>query len=138
MDVFQASQDPIRCVSSAAPNSDGDLLSLRYVRVRPESPEYIAVYQSIEQNVDIAITTFVFRAAPEPVLSLYEFIMTTFVPEKTNKIARPSPNADSDGPQPSDSDPPATDVSPGKIKVALRLASIEGTHLTVYHLYRDS
>ncbi|OSX67568.1 hypothetical protein POSPLADRAFT_1064162 [Postia placenta MAD-698-R-SB12] len=128
MDVFQASQDPIRCVSSAAPNSDGDLLSLRYVRVRPESPEYIAVYQSIEQNVDIAITTFVFRAAPEPVLSLYEFIMTTFVPEKTNKIARPSPNADSDGPQPSDSDPPATDVSPGKIKVALRLASIEETH----------
>jgi vacuolar protein sorting-associated protein 13A/C len=46
---------------------------------RRTRPEYLTVHEGIDQSVDIKMSTLVFRAAPERVLGLYDFIMTTFV-----------------------------------------------------------
>lgn len=120
MNVFQSGKSPLECISSAAGSSDGDLLAVKYVRVDRQSPEYVPVYKGIDQNVDITTSTFVFRAAPEPVILLYEFIMTTFVPEKP-AVTAPSPvdTSQSEG-------GPATANSSDKINVALKLASVQG------------
>ena len=40
----------------------------------------LAKFDGIAQSVDIKISTFIFKAAPEPVLAVYDFVMTTFVP----------------------------------------------------------
>ncbi|KIY71623.1 vacuolar protein sorting-associated protein 13 [Cylindrobasidium torrendii FP15055 ss-10] len=61
-----------------------DLLSVVYTRAQRESPEFNTVFEGIDQRVQVRISTFIFRAAPEPVISLYDFIMTTFVPKNDN------------------------------------------------------
>lgn len=124
MNVFQSGRRPLECISSAAGGSDGDLLAVKYVRVDRQSPEYVPVYKGIDQNVDITTSTFVFRAAPEPVISLYEFIMTTFVPERSADIAHSPVNS------PQSEDGPAGQTETGstsdKINVSLKLASVQG------------
>ncbi|KZT65144.1 vacuolar protein sorting-associated protein 13 [Daedalea quercina L-15889] len=123
MNVFQTGKGPLECISSAAGGSDGDLLTVKYVRVERRSPEYLPVYKGIDQSVDITTSTLILRAAPEPVISLYEFIMTTFVPEKRADAA-PSPL---DSPQNEQGLPSqeATGSASDKINVSLKLASVQ-------------
>ena len=86
MDVFQMGADPIRFMSSVDSESTtaDDLLTVDYTRAQKASPEFLTVYEGIDQNIDVKISTFVFKAAPEAVLMLYDFIMTTFVPDTGN------------------------------------------------------
>lgn len=85
MNIVQATQSPIRLISSDHTDSgdDKDLLSVSYLRVQRNSPEFSTLYDNIEQSVDVRLSTFIFNAAPEPVISLYDFLMTTFVPRET-------------------------------------------------------
>lgn len=85
MNIVQANQDPIQLISSDYTNgSDNkDLLSVSYLRVQRNSPEFSTVYDNIEQSIDVRLSTFIFNAAPEPVISLYDFLMTTFIPRET-------------------------------------------------------
>lgn len=83
MDLVQpGTGKPLRFVSSAAltasQDQGHDLLTVAYVRVQKPSPEFMTVFEGIDQSIDIKISTFVFRAAPQPIISLYDFVMTTF------------------------------------------------------------
>lgn len=125
MHVNQAGKEPLEFVSSAAGPTAGNLLTVKYIRVQQASPEYQPVYEGIDQNVDVKISTFLFRAAPEPVLTLYDFIMTTFVPQTSGKVEAPSSPS-----TPGGEDVPEVVVGAGgvpeKIRVLLTLASIQG------------
>ncbi|KAK7064233.1 hypothetical protein R3P38DRAFT_3417731, partial [Favolaschia claudopus] len=123
MTVVQPTTEPIKFVSSPESDSleDKDLLSLTYRRVQKQSPEFFTVYEGIEQSVDIKISTFIFRAAPEPVLSLYDFIMTTFVPQ-SNSVAVENAAVSLPGNQ---SEAAAEESSGGKIRVLVKLASVQ-------------
>ena len=81
MSVVQPSGQDIPFISTPAfiATSNKDLLRIAYTRVQQESPEFDTLYERVNQNVDIKVSTLVFRLAPEPVLALYDFIMTTFV-----------------------------------------------------------
>ncbi|KAH9849745.1 vacuolar protein sorting-associated protein 13 [Lenzites betulinus] len=124
MHVNQPGKDRLEFVSSAAGPSAADLLTVKYTRVQQASPEYQPVYEGIDQNVDVKISTFLFRAAPEPVLTLYDFIMTTFVPQSGEKVEAPSSPSTPEGEV-----VPEVVVdaggSPEKIRVLLTLASIQ-------------
>lgn len=121
MNVGQSGLTPIKFMSSADSESpqDKDLLTVTYCRVQKESPEFHTVYEGIDQSVDVKISTFIFRVAPEPVLSLYDFIMTTFVPQSDNRTI-------------DNQEHELTKVSPdasapeGKIRVLVKLASVQG------------
>jgi vacuolar protein sorting-associated protein 13A/C len=81
MDLVQPkTEKPLRFISSAAtaPDQDHDLLTVAYVRAQKLSPEFVTVFEGIDQSIDIKVSTFMFRAAPEPIISLYDFVMTTF------------------------------------------------------------
>ena len=82
MNVVQPTGQDIPFISTPEFSATGnkDLLRIAYARVQKESPEFATMYESVDQNVDIKVSTLVFRVAPEPVLALYDFIMTTFVP----------------------------------------------------------
>uniref|UniRef100_A0A5K1JWH3 CHIP6 n=1 Tax=Ganoderma boninense TaxID=34458 RepID=A0A5K1JWH3_9APHY len=129
--INQVGKDPLQFMSSITGPTDEDLLIVKYTRVQQVSPEFQPVYEGIDQNVDIKISTFLFRAAPEPVVTVYDFIMTTFVPQNAGQVevaASPgSPEAES----------PAAivvngGVAPQKIRVLLTLASIQ-----VHLIYDD-
>jgi len=57
-----------------------DLLKVKYKRCQRESLEFESTYEGIDQAVDVQITTLVFHVEPEPIIAVYDFIMTTFVP----------------------------------------------------------
>jgi vacuolar protein sorting-associated protein 13A/C len=107
---------------------DKNLLTVKYTRAQKASPEFTTVYEGIDQSVYITISTVIFRAAPEPVLTMYDFVMTTFVPK---------------------SEPPATDTvadevsttdmsalsspksgSSEQIRVGVKLATVQSELLT--------
>jgi len=80
MNIYQPGLPAIEFMSSADTEGQDNLLTVRYRRCQPESPVFLSQFGGIDQNVDVRISTFIFRAAPEPVLAVYDFIMTTFVP----------------------------------------------------------
>jgi len=84
MDLAQPGREkPLKFVSSAALDSSQDqnldLLSVAFTRVQKSSPEFVSSFDGIDQSIDIKISTFIFRASPEPIISLYDFLMATFV-----------------------------------------------------------
>ena len=96
-----------------------NLLSVKYKRAQKDSPDFTTIFDSIDQSVEATISTVIFKTAPEPVLTLYDFIMTTFVP----KSEPPSIKAIADV-QDSDLINPSSPSS-GKIRVIVKLASVQ-------------
>lgn len=125
MDVYQVDAKPIRFMSSVDGDETAaeDLLTVDYTRAQRASPEFSTIYEGVDQNIDVKISTFVFRAAPEPVLMLYDFIMTTFVPNSgSNAVQRTDAAAvgqSIEGPPQTQSD------DDEKIRVLVKLASVQ-------------
>ncbi|KAJ3551176.1 hypothetical protein NM688_g4862 [Phlebia brevispora] len=120
LNMIQPGKTPIKFMSSAAADTSDDLLVVKYTRTDVQSPQFTTLYEGITQNVDVKITTVIFRTAPEPVVALYDFIMTTFVPE--NREIPAAPAADT------------TITAPGvqaqanpqdKIRVVVKLAGVQ-------------
>ncbi|CAE6434049.1 unnamed protein product, partial [Rhizoctonia solani] len=99
-----------------------DLVRIKYVRAQKESPEFMSVYDGIDQSVDVALSAFTFNVAPEPVLTLYDFIMSTFVGGNEPATNAPTPAGSNPGTPEAEQPPPPVD--PGKIKVKVKLTSI--------------
>ena len=126
MDLVQAgSEQPLGFISSVpSSGKDEDLLTVAYIRVQSDSPEFLTVYEGINQAVDIQISTFKFRAAPEPIIALYDFIMATFVSQSAREptVNRELPlRGNSPG-----SHAPAPELAEQQIRVLLKLASVQG------------
>ncbi len=67
---------------SAAQKGDmHELLRLKYEKVQKESPEFMTVHEGVDQNINVQLSTFNLAVSPKPILEIYDFIMTTFVPE---------------------------------------------------------
>ncbi|KAF5390329.1 hypothetical protein D9757_002946 [Collybiopsis confluens] len=119
MDLIQSGSGSMKFMSTDS-HEEKDLLSVAYARVQPESPDFTTVYEGIEQSVDVKISTFIFHAAPEPVLTLYDFIMTTFVPQSES----PSEELQMPGAE-LEAVVPTAVVNESKIKVTVNLASVQ-------------
>ena len=91
MNIYQPGLPTIEFMSSADAVGQDDLLIVRYKRCQPESPVFHTQFDGIDQSVDIKISTFIFRAAPEPVLAVYDFVITTFVPAPNQQQQQVSP-----------------------------------------------
>ena len=122
MDIVQPGKEPIQFISSMASDSSEELLAVKYQRVQPQSPQFMTTYEGIDQSVNITVTTVVVRAAPEPVITLYDFIMTTFVPENSTSNAIESADSSEE-----DSESVHAEGSvQQKIKVIVKLAGVHG------------
>lgn len=100
-----------------------DLVRVKYIRAQKESPEFMSVYDGIDQSVEVALSTFTFNVAPEPVLTLYDFIMSTFVGGNEVTTSAPTPAGSNSG-TPQSEQPPPPPAEPGIIKVNLKLTSV--------------
>ncbi|KDQ63547.1 hypothetical protein JAAARDRAFT_29565 [Jaapia argillacea MUCL 33604] len=122
MDVDQPGQERMQCISSAISDvkHDKDLLTVAYTRVQQISPEYASIYEGIDQNVDIRVSTLIFHAAPEPVVFLYDFIMGTFVPQ-SDQVVTSQPLVD----QRPEQSLTAGSESTEKIRVLVKLAGVQ-------------
>jgi len=104
------SPDFRKIVTSDGFNSDSGkpLFYVKYVKVNPQSPEFMTVYEAIETNVDVSISTINVIISRKTVLTLLDFILTTFTnpdivvaPPQSDKgnsndqVSRPAPPQDS-------------------------------------------
>ncbi len=105
-------------------------MQVHYVRVQKDSPDFVRVFEGIDQHIDVELSTFIFSAEPEPVISLYDFIMTTFLPAGSD-VGDPLP------PQPPQTVPSVgpkniaqagsklQTANPDRIRLKLRLISVQ-------------
>ncbi|KAJ2927125.1 hypothetical protein H1R20_g9964, partial [Candolleomyces eurysporus] len=98
-----------------------DLLKVKYIRAQRESPEFDSVYEGIDQTVDVKLSTLVFHVEPEPILAVYDFIMTTFVPSFN---APPEPTLSTQETS-SEPQPVPQKVDNSKIRVLVKLQGIQ-------------
>jgi len=122
MSVIQAKGEPLELMSSERPDTSEEekLLSVSYTRLLKASSTLSKTYNDVEQNVDIVLSTFIFKAVPEPVVSLYDFIMNTFLPQET------STSIPQENPQPRENTAMASSNTNGAIRVTVKLDSIRG------------
>jgi vacuolar protein sorting-associated protein 13A/C len=106
---------------------EGELLSVAYARVKPEHADFMPKQEGFDQNIKILLSTFIFHAAPEPVILLYDFIMTTFVPEKSASTSPPVSTPKEEWDTGQEGDQQAT-TRPSKIRVTVNLASVQGMY----------
>lgn len=124
MNILQAGREPTAFISSEQSNHQ-DLVKVQYTRVQRESPEFHTVYDGIDQSVKGDFSTVTIRAEPEPVLAVYDFIMSTFVPERpaiqVSSQDKPTPVEPALEPS---RQPQQTDNQ--KIRVNVNLQGVEG------------
>ena len=134
MNIYQPDLPTIEFMSSADTAGQDDLLIVRYKRCQPESPVFHSQFDGIDQSVDVKISTFIFRAAPEPVLAVYDFVMTTFVPGPASDQQQQQIAVLVDEEASAGQDKAAAPVvvvgqqqAAQKIRVFVNLASVQGT-----------
>jgi vacuolar protein sorting-associated protein 13A/C len=128
MYLNQRDKPALRFMSSVEETGtqDNDLLVVRYRRAQRESPEFETVFEGIDQSVNMEISTFNFHAAPEPVVSLYNFVMTTFVPPPSDA---PEPSSIAEQP----AQLPVTPAQkPSLIHVSVKLAGVRCRNSLVF------
>ncbi|EAW10592.1 membrane morphogenesis protein VPS13 [Aspergillus clavatus NRRL 1] len=101
-------------------DEDKDLFHLKFVRVKPESPEFQSTYVGIAMNLDMSISTINLVVTRKTLLTLLDFVLLTFTnPEQPNNQALPSDEA------PENTDSVArNNEQTGKIRIKADLKSI--------------
>lgn len=125
MEVAEPGFEPVQLFSSTEGSAGKDLLRVDYTRVQSTSSESLSNYEGYDQIISVDVSTVIFRVAPEPLLTFYDLLMTTFVPSS-----------------PSPSEPPvvaqgfSTVTQPesssrtGKLRLRVKLASVERRFFT--------
>ena len=120
MTLAQPGKQPLDFMSSpeSCGTHDKELLNVRYSRVQQESPDFTTVFEGIEQQVDVELSTFIFRASPEPLIDLYDFVMSAFVSKQSQvTVAGATMGKQLET---------ANDKGNGKIRVKVQLESVQG------------
>lgn len=66
-----------------------DLVSVKIVKVKRESPEFMPKYEGVEVNIDVAISTINLVVTRKTLLTLLDFILVTFA-NTESAIGRPT------------------------------------------------
>ncbi|KAI5802352.1 hypothetical protein FPQ18DRAFT_313508 [Pyronema domesticum] len=59
-------------------SSESPLFFVKYVQVKKESPEFMTVYDAIDKHIDVRVSTIDVVVTRKTVLTLLDFILTTF------------------------------------------------------------
>lgn len=130
MTMMETGAKPLQLMASEqteAVEKTPELMRIGYTRVQKESPEYQSSYEGVDQTISVELSTFNFAVQPEPILTLYDFIMTTFVPARS--AVTPSQPVGEAQTTHEDVEPVREDQSDaGKIKLRVKLTSIRCKH----------
>lgn len=59
-------------------DEDRDLFHLKFVRVKPESPEFHSTYEGVAMNLDMSVSTINLVVTRKTLLTLLDFVLLTF------------------------------------------------------------
>jgi vacuolar protein sorting-associated protein 13A/C len=103
-----------------------DLVHVKFVRVKKESPEFMTVYEGIETNVDVAVSTINLVVTRKTLLTLLDFILVTFTNNRNENGGHEMAITDSDSESNIEVEPPSPveQTESGAIRVKVDLKSI--------------
>ncbi|KAI3329752.1 hypothetical protein F4824DRAFT_376584 [Ustulina deusta] len=55
-----------------------DLVRVKFTKVRPDSPEFMPIYEGIETNINVAVSTINLIVTRKTLLTLLDFVLITF------------------------------------------------------------
>ncbi|KAL1410608.1 Vacuolar protein sorting-associated protein 13 [Vanrija albida] len=116
-------QRPLLSSAEVDNTSDQKLIKVKYHRVQKESPDFMTVHEGVDQSIDTELSTFNITLAAEPILSLYDFIMTTFVPKAPEEGATIE-ELDSEGAKVPAATQPVAE-SQDKLRIRVKLTSAQ-------------
>lgn len=96
--------------------SESPLFCVKYVQVKKESPEFMTVYEAIDKHIDVRVSTIDVVVTRKTVLTLLDFVITTFTNPDTPK---PPPSKAIDGSEVSDGAPQPDQEQKMRVKVEL-------------------
>lgn len=132
MEVAEPGFEPVQLFSSADGSAGKHLLRVDYTRVQSTSPEYLSKYEGYDQIISVDVSTVIFRVAPEPLLTFYDLLMTTFVPSSPS--AEDAPYLAQDSSAVAQLTPESSSPT-GKLRLLVKLACVEGRNPS--HFVRD-
>jgi vacuolar protein sorting-associated protein 13A/C len=127
--VEKPSEEFKSIISSVSKDSDEkkDLIHVKIVKVKKESPEFMTKYEGVELNIDVSVSTINLVVTRKTLLTLLDFILVTFTSNEASSPAIESSskqlmdseneelNVEAEPPKPSDS---------GSIRIKVDLTSI--------------
>ncbi|OTA53000.1 vacuolar protein sorting-associated protein 13 [Hypoxylon sp. EC38] len=66
-----------------------DLVRVKFTKVKKESPEFMPVYEGIETNVNVAVSTINLIVTRKTLLTLLDFVLTTFTNNNSSNSKPP-------------------------------------------------
>jgi vacuolar protein sorting-associated protein 13A/C len=103
-------------------SEDKDLFTLKFVKVNPRSPEFNRVYNGVEMNLDLSVSTINLIVTRRTLLTLLDFVLITFTNQE-----QPQPRQDvTERSALEDSEDQKQETPPtrGKIRIQSKLESI--------------
>ncbi|KAL2841641.1 hypothetical protein BJX68DRAFT_245287 [Aspergillus pseudodeflectus] len=101
-------------------DDDKDLFYLKFVRVKPESPEFHSTYEGVAMNLDISVSTINLVVTRKTLLTLLDFVLLTF----TNPQQTPDQETQADRALEDANDAGQQLQQPGKIRIKADMKSI--------------
>ncbi|KAE8236499.1 hypothetical protein A4X13_0g9135, partial [Tilletia indica] len=99
-----------------------DLVRVKHTRVQADSLEFMSIYEGIDQSINVELSTINIILTRVSVLAVYDWIMTTFVPED------PPPTAEQEGGEVADKQkedgPVVEKPRQEKLRVRVKLTSV--------------
>ena len=106
--------------SSAA--SPSNLFQLKFVKVNPDSPEFMTSYQGVATNLGVSMSTINFIVTRNTLLTLLDFVLVTFTSPNESKPDEATQNLDA---SPVKGDEEASPAAPSTDKIHIK-AELKG------------
>jgi vacuolar protein sorting-associated protein 13A/C len=103
-----------------------DLIQVKFIKVKKQSPEFMPKYEGVETNIDVAISTINLVVTRKTLLTLLDFILVTFTNNDAPTL-EPAPNEimDSENEEQVEQSPQKSASSDtGSIRIKVDLKSI--------------
>jgi vacuolar protein sorting-associated protein 13A/C len=101
-----------------------DLIHVKLIKVKKESPEFMPKYQGVELNIDVAISTINLVVTRKTLLTLLDFILITFTNNDAPPVELPSGQIMDTENEEKQQPPPAEPSDSGSIRIKVDLKSI--------------
>ncbi|EZF77133.1 hypothetical protein H105_01647 [Trichophyton soudanense CBS 452.61] len=101
-------------------NEEKDLFTLKFIRVNPSSPEFVSVYDGVEMNLDLVVSTINLIVTRKTLLTLLDFILITF----TNQNPQDQAQSSHEQAASNDSKEAPKPANTGKIRISSKLERI--------------
>ncbi|KAM5440634.1 Vacuolar protein sorting-associated protein 13 [Microsporum canis] len=101
-------------------NEDKDLFTLKFIKVNHNSPEFISVYDGVEMNLELLVSTINLIVTRKTLLTLLDFVLITF----TNQNSQNQVQSSAEQTASADSKEAPKPANTGKIRISSKLERI--------------